>query len=230
MKSVVSNLRYRWVILGICWATYMVAFMQRLSIGPLAPFLKADLGLTNTQVGLFMSAAAAGYMAMLIPAGRLVDKIGVRRMLLIGAVTGGIFIASIFTVRTFTQGVIFMALAGVGMGCLLPATTKAILVWFGPNERATAMGFKQMAVNVGGIITAVTLPSVALARGWHYGFLSIGLAAVIIGIVSFILYRESPQRVSLNTPEPAIPAGLDHQYEKFLKIETFGSLPFQVCA
>ena len=207
VSSVALSFRYRWVILFVCWLAYIVAFMQRLSIGPLAPFLKEDLALTSAQVGLFMSAAAFGYMLTLIPAGWLVDRIGVRWLLLIGEVIGGIFIASMFTVTTFTQGLIFMALAGMGMGCLMPSTTKAVLEWFPLRERATAMGFKQTAVNVGGIITAVTLPAVALAVGWHYGFLGIGFIAVVIGIVSFVLYKQPPQSGNLDTHEAVTPPG-----------------------
>lgn len=206
-KLVSRDFRYRWVILGVCWLAYIVAFMQRLSIGPLAPFLKEGLNLTSAQVGLFMSASAFGYMLTLIPAGWFVDRIGVRWLLLIGEVIGGIFIACMFTVTTFAQGLIFMALAGAGMGCLAPSTTKAVLVWFPARERATAMGFKQTAVNIGGIITATTLPTVALTIGWHYGFLGIGFIAIVIGIVSFILYKQPPQSVSLDTSEPAMPSG-----------------------
>ena len=202
-----SSFKYRWVILGVCWLAYIVAFMQRLSIGPLAPFLKEDLALTSAQTGLFMSAAAFGYMLTLMPAGWLVDRIGVRWLLLIGEVVGGVFIASMFTVTTFTQGLIFMALAGMGMGCLMPSTTKAVLEWFPVRERATAMGFKQTAVNVGGIITAAILPTVALALSWQYGFLGIGLVAIVLGIVSFMLYRESPQRARLDTSEQTSSSG-----------------------
>ena len=74
------------------------------------------------------------------------------------------------------------------------------------KERATAMGFKQTAVNAGGILTAVTLPTVALALGWKIGFLGIGLIAVIIGIVSFILYKQPPQSASLDTPKLVTPS------------------------
>ncbi|MFC1974519.1 MFS transporter [Chloroflexota bacterium] len=144
------SFRYRWVILGVCWLAYVVAFMQRLSIGPLAPFLKEDLGLTSAQVGFLVSAAGFGYMLTLVPAGWLVDRIGARWLLLTGEVFGGIFVASMFMVTTLTQGLVLMVLAGMGMGCLMPSTTKAILDWFPVKERATAMGVKQTAVNMGG--------------------------------------------------------------------------------
>lgn len=198
--AMAPSLRYRWVILGVCWLAYIVAFMQRLSIGPLAPFLQEDLHLTGTEVGLFMSAASFGYLITTIPAGWLADKIGVRKMLLIGELTGGIFIAGMFFTTTFTWGLIFMGLAGLGMGCIMPATTKAIVGWFSLKERATAMGFKQTALNIGGIITAATLPTLALTLGWRYGFAIISITGIIIGIVSFILYKPPLQSGGINTP------------------------------
>ncbi len=206
-KLVERSFKYRWVILIVCWLAFIVAFMQRLSVGPLAPFLKEDLNLTSAQVGLFMSAAAFGYMLTVMPAGWLVDRIGVRWLLLIGEVFGGIFIACMFTVTTFAQGLIFMALAGLGMGCLMPSTTKAVLEWFPVKERATAMGIKQTAINMGGIITASTLPLIAINFHWHWGFMGIGIIAVVIGIVSFILYKPPPQSANLNTSNPVTPPG-----------------------
>lgn len=201
MSKFTSSFKYRWVILGVCFCAYMVAFMQRLSIGPLVPFLKEDLNLTSAQAGLFMSAAAFGYMLTVIPAGWLVDRIGVRWLLLIGEIFGGIFIISMFFVDSFTQGLIIMSLAGMGMGCIFPASTKGVLVWFPAKERATAMGIKQTAVNLGGIVTATTLPTVALALSWHYGFLGIGFIAIVIGIVSFILYKNPPLSATIGTTE-----------------------------
>ncbi|MFC1951770.1 MFS transporter, partial [Chloroflexota bacterium] len=163
IKSLTPNLRYRWAILGVCWLAYATAFLQRLSIGPLAPFLKENLFLTHTQIGLLMSASAIGYGLTLIPAGWLVDRIGVRRILVIGAVTGGISIAAMSSITSFSGGFAFMILAGASASCILPSTTKAILIWFPVRERATVMGLKQTGVNAGGIIGAITLPALALA-------------------------------------------------------------------
>ncbi len=189
---VVPRLAYRWVILGICWAAYVVIFMQRLSIGPLAPFLKEDLNLTSTQVGFFISAIGIGFAAVALPSGWLVDRLGIRWILAIGEIIGGIFVACLFYMSSFMYGLVMMTLAGLGMGCILPATTKAILQWFPTKERATVMGFKQTGVNIGGIASAATLPALALAAGWRYGFLSTGLLAVVLAVASVILYRDPP--------------------------------------
>ena len=184
--------RYRWVIMGVLWTAYLVVFMHRLSIGPLAPFLKEEMDLTSAQIGALMSAASFGYMFSIIPAGWAVDRIGIRWLLLIGEVVGGIFMLGIFLVPSYEIALVIMAMSGLGCGCLMPSTTKGVMVWFPVKERATVMGFKQTAVNVGGIITAVVLPVVALALGWRFGFLFLGILAIIIGILSFLLYKDPP--------------------------------------
>jgi len=66
---------YRWVILGVLWITYIVVFLNRLSVGPLAPFFKEDLGVSIAQAGLVMSAASLGNMVPLFPlAGWLIES------------------------------------------------------------------------------------------------------------------------------------------------------------
>ena len=49
---------YRWVILGVLWITYIVVFLHRFSVGPLAPFFKKELELSSAQAGLLVSAGA----------------------------------------------------------------------------------------------------------------------------------------------------------------------------
>jgi len=190
--------RYRWVIMAVLWSAYIVVFIHRLSIGPLAPFLKEEMELTSTQIGLLMTAAAAGYMTSIIPAGWATDRIGIRRILLIGEVVGGSFMLGMFIVPSYQIALVIMAMAGFGCGCLMPATTKGVLVWFPARERAIVMGVKQTAVNVGGILGAAILPTVALAWGWRFGFLIIGIAAMAIGTISFFLYKDPP----VSAPSP----------------------------
>jgi len=185
--------RYRWVILGVLWITYIVVFLNRLSVGPLAPFFKEDLGVTNAQVGLIMSAAAFGYMITLFPIGWVVDRIGARWPMVIGELIAGASMIALFFAPSYIWLLVLMFATGMGCGFLMPSTTQGVVVWFPAKERATVMGLKQTAVNIGGIITAVTLPAVALALGWRYGFLFLGIVAIAIAVTALILYKEPPR-------------------------------------
>lgn len=184
--------RYRWAIMGVLWTAFIVVYAYRLTVGPLAPFIKEDLNLTNAQVGSIMSAASFGYMVGMFPAGWAADRIGVRWMLIIGEMVGGIFLMVMFFIPSYSVALAIMGIAGFGGGCLMPATTKGVMEWFPARERATVMGFKQTAVNIGGMATAAILPGLALALGWHFAFLILGILAILIGGGSFLLYRDPP--------------------------------------
>ena len=188
--------RYRWVILAVLWTAYVVAFLNRLSIGPLGPFLKDALHLTNAQIGMVLSAASTGYLVTQIPVGWVADRTGARWPIALGEFLAGAAMVGIFFLPTFGSLLVLMFVTGVGCGFLAPSTTQAVVVWFPQRERATVMGLKQTAVNMGGIIGAATLPSIALVFGWRYGFLLLGLVAIAIGGLSLLLYRDPPTHVA----------------------------------
>jgi len=73
--------RRRFFILGVVFLSYLLVLLVRLSVGPLAPFLKDAFGLSSTEVGGLASATAITYAPTLVVAGWLVDRVGVRRML-----------------------------------------------------------------------------------------------------------------------------------------------------
>ncbi len=184
---------YRWVILFLGWSAYVTVFLSRLSIGPLAPFLKESLTLSNTEIGGLVTASTILYSPMQIISGWLADRLGVRPLLI-----GGIFVASLCTTAMFLAPsylslLVLLALAGAGNGCIMPSGTKAIIAWFPPRERATALGINQSATNFGGIVAAAMLPTVALTIGWRYGFVFIGSASLALCAGVWFLYRDPPE-------------------------------------
>ena len=191
---------YRWVILVITFSAFAVAYMQRLSLGPLAPFIITGLGVTKTQIGLIASAATMGYGTTLIPGGWVADRLGVRWTLCIGQIIAGTFLILMLFADTFTMAMVVMYGAGVGLGMISPSAVRGIVTWFPLKERAMAMGINNMSVNAGGMLTAATLPMIAIAFGWRYGFMALGIFAIVSGIVPAIFYREPASGAATAAP------------------------------
>jgi MFS transporter, ACS family, hexuronate transporter len=139
-----------------------------------------------------LSASGLGYAISQIPTGVVVDAVGARGPIGIGALVAGVSMLGIFFAPSYTTLLGLMFVTGIGCGCLAPSTTQAVVVWFPQRERATVMGLKMTAVNIGGMISAATLPTIAARFGWRYGFLCLGLVALSVGVVSVALYREPP--------------------------------------
>ena len=192
-QQVSTTLNYRWVALAVAWMAFGVAYAQRLSLGPLAPFMRDELGLSKVQIGFYASSATLGYGLTLIPAGYLTDKIGARWTMCIGQIIAGSFLMAMIFAQGYYLGLIVMFGAGLGLGFLSPSATKAIVEWFAVKERAMAMGIKQTSVNAGGMLTATTLPLVAIAFGWRWGFFALGVFAICSAIIAAFIYKNPPK-------------------------------------
>ena len=192
--------RFRWAVLGVTWMAYMSAYLVRTTVAPLSPFLIEGLSLSRFEVGLLVSASAFGYMAFQIPAGWLVDRVGVRKMLLVGPLVAGSFVLGMYFVGGFPAALAVMALAGFGCGCFPTVATKAVLHWFPLRERATAIDINQTSLNVAGVLTASALPTLALVYGWRAAFIPVALIPIAASVAAYTLYREpvgeEPPKVS----------------------------------
>jgi MFS transporter, ACS family, hexuronate transporter len=111
-------------------------------------------------------------------------------MLSLGQVAMAIPMLLMSVTASFLQAVVIMFLAGMGRGTVLPGSTKAIMDWFPPGGRATAMGLKQTGVPAAGIFTALALPALGLALGWRYALAMVGIWIFVGAIVSALLYRD----------------------------------------
>lgn len=80
---------------------------------------------------------------MALPAGWLADRLGVRFALGLGQLLVGAMIALAATSTNLATLLTLLVLGGFGFSVLNPATGKAVVEWFPPRERGTAMGIKQ---------------------------------------------------------------------------------------
>lgn len=182
--------RYRFVALGVVWSAYLVVFLSRLCVGPLAPFIKESFSLTNAQIGALTSATAVTYAPTLLLAGWLADRLGARRALVIGTLITGIAVGAVALAPSYVAMLLLLGASGLGCGFIFPTAVKAIVVWFPPRERATAVGVNQSAVNVSGILGAAIMPALALSYGWRSGFVVAALLALSTCVLAVVLYRD----------------------------------------
>ena len=172
--------------------------------------LESQFGWSRGQIGLALTFTRieGGFMGPL--EGYLTDRLGARRMILIGLLilgVGFLLFASVQNLWMFYLAFIVMAL-GQGLGSWLPLMT-AINNWFS-RRRATAMGWS----NVGGRLGALLLvPAIAWAidpeqtrLGWQLTALILGIVTLVIAFPLTRLIRNRPQdygqRPDGDLPEP----------------------------
>jgi ACS family hexuronate transporter-like MFS transporter len=193
----------RFLILAVVWVAYLMVYTARLSVGPLSPFLKDAFDLSNAQIGLLISATAVTYAPSLIVAGWLVDRVGVRRMLISGTLIAAGSVLLLFFADSYASLLALLAVSSIGAGFIFPSAISAVMRWFPLRERATAIGVNQTAINVAGILGAATLPTIATDFGWQYGFLAIALMGFVVAGVCIVGYSNPPAAATTESPPDA---------------------------
>ena len=153
------------VLLIICMM-YLILYVDRVNISTAAPLIKADLKLSNTELGLAFSAFAYPYALFQLIGGYFGDKFGARRTLFVSglivcaatAATGAVGgLAGLFAAR--------LAL-GIGEGATFPTATRAMAAWVPERSWGFAQGITHSFARIG---SAITPPLIACWSGWCRG-------------------------------------------------------------
>lgn len=195
---------YHWVILLVAVVCQTGLSIPGQGIPTLGYFLQTDMALSRVEIGMFATVMSGGSVLSLIAFGWLADRIGVRRLLLVGLITMGIFVILMGFSPSFLLALLFLVPVGFGSGMINPPISKAIMYWFPPRMRGTAMGIKQTGVPLGGAIAAATLPTVAIAFGWRVGVIGLGVAIAAAGIAVYCAYREYPKPAKAVSTAPGL--------------------------
>jgi sugar phosphate permease len=203
--------RFRWTILALISFSHIVGATAQYGINTLAPFYQDELGLSRAQVGLFFSAFYLAMTGLSFGAGWLADRLGVCKTTLQGHLALGICTVAAALAPSFPWACASFFLAGLGYSFLNPASTKGVMGWFPHDERATAMGTKQMGVPAGGVVTAMLAPQLVLIIGWRGALAALGVVNFFFGFLFSFFWRDPPDRNTTdvsagpavrNTPAP----------------------------
>jgi len=179
--------RRRWTILAaMCLATAVTEFDETVMAVAL-PSIDASFEAPLAAVQWSVTAYVLAFAAFLIPAGRLADSLGARRVFLAGA---GVFAAGSAACALAPEiGWLIGARAvqGLGSAVITPASFAIVVQAFGPGERGRALGVWAAAVAVGAAVGPLGGGVLIELFGWRAIFvmgIPIALAAVaIVGAV-----------------------------------------------
>jgi predicted MFS family arabinose efflux permease len=197
-----APVRERWVIVSLILIAQAVSNVGPLGIPAIASLIRTDLNLTLAQAGSFLSAYYIGPILASLPAGTLTDRWGIKRMLLLGQTVIALGLIAVSASFSYAAFIALMAVAGLGYGILNPASTKAVIAWAPPAQRATLVGFKQVGLPFGGVMGAALLPPLALLLGWRWAVIASALIIASATLATLIIYRDPPR-----PPAPAVEAG-----------------------
>jgi len=188
---------YRYYVVWLLFAVYVLNFVDRQILSILNEQLKAEFGLSDTELGILGGVAfAALYSILGLPIARWAD-----RRSRVNIISLAIVLWSAFTAITAFAKVtwhLVVARIGVGIGeagCSPPAYSL-ISDYFDQKRRGTALSIYSMGVYGGGFVGLFIGGLVAEEYGWRAAFLVAGVPGVLLALIVKFTLREPPRGYS----------------------------------
>lgn len=175
-----------WVVVAVATLAQMVVAMSNILLPTIAPKLAESLSVSPILIGYQVSLTFGAATLATLFGGNAVLRFGAARttqlsMLCCGA---GLLLFALPYVTAIALGSVFV---GMSMGVLNSAAAHLLVTYTPPQRRNIMFSIKQTGVPVGGVITSLTAPAIAVHYGFHWSLLMIGvlIAALLIFIQSY---------------------------------------------
>ena len=186
--------RRRWVILSVLIVSLLAIVIDNTVLNVALKTIaepRGGLGASQSQLEWAINSYTLVFAGLLFTFGVIGDKVGRKRMLIIGLVLFGV--ASLLSAYSRTPDQLIFARAAMGLGAaaVMPQTLSIISNVFEPAERPRAIGLWAMAVGIGFAIGPV-LGGVLLDRFWWGSVFLINVPVTALGaLAAIILVPES---------------------------------------
>jgi ACS family hexuronate transporter-like MFS transporter len=184
---------YRWTICALIFMATTINYVDRQVLGILAPTLTRELHWSETDYGAMTSWFSFAYAIGFLGAGRLIDRIGVKRGYASAIIAWSLAAMAHALATTATGFSYARAALGLGESGNFPAAIKTTAEWFPKKERAYATGIFNAGTNVGALLAAWAVPQIALNYGWRWAFIGTG-ALGFLWLLLWLTIYETPEK------------------------------------
>lgn len=206
MVPVQSDTPSRWVFpawLCLLAVAILINYVDRGNLAVAAPLLKDELHLSNTQIGVLVTAFFWTYTLVMAISGWIVDRFNVNWVLAAGFVIWSAATAATGFVYAFGFFLLVRMLLGVGESVAFPSITKIIATNIPQQRRGVANAVIMSGMSLGPAIGTFAC-GMSMARfGWRPVFICIGLAS-LLWIVPWLHFMPASKPTERNVAGPSI--------------------------
>lgn len=191
---------YKWELLLILWGAYFLNQGDRQIYSAVLPLVKADLKLSDVELGLVATTFTLLYGAFVPLAGCLGDFVSKKWILCLSLLT-----FSVGTLLTGLSGGLLMLIllrsvaTGVGEAFYYPAA-NALIGQYHRDTRAQAMAVHQTSLYVGIVASSWIAGWLGELHGWRSTFYTFGFFGVLLAVVVAVRLRNEQSDAELAQP------------------------------
>ena len=193
--------------LTLLFLAFMLSVTDRMILSILFPDIKAEFGLSDTQLGLLGGITFALFYAILgLPIARMSDRRSRKQIIFASLVVFSIMTALSGMAGGFVMLLLFRAGVGIGEAGVSPASHSLLADYFPPKKRAFALSTLVFGGNIGLLVGFIGGGVIAQSYGWRTALLAVGMPGLLLAVVFWLLFKEPPRgHFEEKSAEPAPP-------------------------
>jgi len=192
-------LPYAWVILAVVYLASVAAPFNQFKAPPIMPLLLTSLNIDLAQAGVLMSSIALVGLLLALPAGVILQRMGLKLSGLIALICIGLGAAGGANASSFNQLLLSRVIEGIGIGLIGVIAPAAIAMWFPPDRQGAPMGLWATWVPVGTLAMYVFAPALAVAHGWRMVWW-VGAGYALLAALIYVVFMRQPPALERDGP------------------------------
>ena len=179
----------------------VINFVDRQFISSFAPFLKSDLGLSDTEIGLLTGIVFIFFYTVAgLFVGTLADRYNRTKIIGVGVILWSAFTAISGFAKNFFTLAAPRLFIGVGESTITPTTMSILSDRYEQKRLGFAAGFYYLGVPVGVGISLLIAGYLEPMIGWRGCFYLLGVIGLLLGFL-MLFVKDSPRKNISNKPE-----------------------------
>src|SRR5690554_1121260 len=198
-----------WAVFAAASFIYFVAVVQRTALGVAGVEALDRFGIEAMGLSLLGIAQIAVYAALQLPAGVLLDRLGPKRMLVIGSLIMGCGQLLLAVTDNIWMALAARVLIGAGDAPVFIAATRLVSEWFPPRRAPLMVQITGTLGQLGQIASAIPVAWLLHQYGWTASFAALAALGIAAAVVSLWRVRMPADDYT----NPSVPSVLGAQGE-----------------
>lgn len=204
-------LRGAWWVWGIGVLAYTMAVFNRSSFGVAGIEAGERFAVDPAVLSGFVVLQVVVYAGMQIPSGLLLDRVGPRVMIAVGAVVMAIGQAILAGTDQLAPAYIARVLVGAGDAMTFISVLRLVPAWFADRRAPVISQITGLLGQSGQILSAVPMMAILAGSGWSTAFGSAAALTVLSAVLVIAIVRDGPRDIPRST-DPRVPlSGMPRQ-------------------
>ena len=181
-----------WLVWGIAVGAYVVAVLQRTSLGVSGLEAASRFEISAGLLGTFAVVQLLVYAGMQVPVGAMVDRVGPRAMVVGGAALMAVGQVALAFAHSFPAAIFARVLVGAGDAMTFISVLRLVNSWFPPRQVPVLTQVTGLVGQAGQLLSVIPLVALLHDAGWTPAFLSAASLSVLAAVLTLVVVRDSP--------------------------------------